>query len=142
MLSSGDAVLMASICIDFTIQADADQVWKVVGDWERGPVDMAPGYVTSSRAEDGTRIVTFANGSVTRERLVTRDHDARRIVYSVIGDTMRPEHDNAVMQIIAEGPGRCRFVWSRDLLPAELAPRVQKGMEEAAAAIKRTFEHP
>ena len=32
----------------------------------------------------------FADRRVVRERLVT-------IVYSVIGDTMRPDHDNAVM---------------------------------------------
>ena len=131
---------MASISTEFVIETDAEQVWKVVGDWENGPVDMARGHVIASRAEGTTRIVTFADGLIARERLVARDDAARRIVYSVIGDTVRPEHDNAVMQIIAEGPGRCRFVWSRDLLPDELAQPLHQGMEEAAAIIKRTFE--
>jgi hypothetical protein len=105
---------MASIRTEFLIETDAEQVWKVVGDWENGPVDMARGHVTSSRADGPIRVVTFADGLIARERLVARDDDARRIVYSVIGDTVRPEHDNAVMQIIDEGPGRCRFVWYRD----------------------------
>ena len=131
---------MASIRTEFVIETDAEQVWKVVGDWENGPVDMARGHVISSRAEGTIRIVTFADGLTARERVVARDDAARRIVYSVIGDMVRPEHDNAVMQIIAEGPGRCRFVWSRDLLPDELAQPLHQGMEEAAAIIKRTFE--
>ncbi|MGX9791494.1 SRPBCC family protein [Mycobacterium sp. MMS18-G62] len=131
---------MASIRTEFEIEADAERVWKVVGDWENGPVGMARGHVLSSLAQGVTRVVTFADGLIARERLVTLDDAARRIVYSVIGDTLRPEHDNAVMQIIAEGPGRCRFVWSRDLLPDELAQPLHQGMDKAAAIIKRTFE--
>jgi Polyketide cyclase / dehydrase and lipid transport len=131
---------MASIRTEFVINADAERVWKIVGDWENGPVDMACGHVIASCAEGTTRIVTFADGMIARERLVALDDAARRIVYSVIGDAVRPEHDNAVMQIIAEGPGRCRFVWSRDLLPDELAQPLHQGMEQAAPIIKRTFE--
>jgi hypothetical protein len=131
---------MASIRTEFLVEADAEQVWEVVGDWGNGPVNMARGHVTSSRADGPIRVVTFADGLIARERLVARDDDARRIVYSVIGDAVRPEHDNAVMQIIDEGPGRCRFVWYRDVLPDELAHPLRSGMEEAAAIIKRTLE--
>jgi hypothetical protein len=131
---------MASICTEFFIEADAEQVWAVIGDWQNGPVDMAPGHVVSSLADGSVRVVTFADGQIVRERLVARDEPARRIVYSVIGDTVRPEHDNAVMHIIAEGPRRCRFVWSRDALPDELAPSLLSAMEGAAPIIKRTLE--
>lgn len=134
--------VMASIHTEVVIEADAEQVWNVVGDFANGPTDMARGHVTSCRIEGTTRVVTFANGFVARERLVGRDGDARRIVYSVVGGTMQPEHDNAVMQIIAEAPGRCRFVWSRDVLPDDLVAPLRAGMEEAAAVIKLTFEEP
>jgi hypothetical protein len=131
---------MASIRTEFVIEADADRVWKTVGDWENGPADMAPGHVVSSRAEGTVRVVTFADGLMARERLVTRDDEARRIVYSVIGDTVRPDHDNAVMHVMADGEHRCRFVWSRDVLPDELAAPMQAAMRDAGAVIKRTFE--
>lgn len=131
---------MASIRTEFVIEADAARVWKTVGNWENGPADMAPGYVVSSRADGPVRVVTFADGQVARERLVSRDDEARRIVYSVIGDTVRPDHDNAVMHVIADGEDRCRFVWSRDVLPDELAQPLLAAMRDAGPIIKRTIE--
>ncbi|ORV19129.1 SRPBCC family protein [Mycobacterium celatum] len=131
---------MASITTQIEIDVDAYRAWQVIGDWADGPVRMARGHVVSSEADGGLRVVTFASGTVARERLVARDETARRIVYSMIGDTMRPEHDNAVMQIVPDGDGRCRFVWSRDVLPDELAGPLRAAMEGAAKVIKRTLE--
>jgi hypothetical protein len=131
---------MASIRTEFMVEANAARVWKTVGNWENGPADMASGLVVSCRAEGPVRVVTFADGRIARERLVTRDDDERRIVYSVIGDTVQPDHDNAVMHVVADGEGRCRFVWSRDVLPDELAQPLLAAMREAGPIIKRTLE--
>jgi hypothetical protein len=131
---------MASIRTEIEIDVDADLAWRVIGNWANGPVDMARGHVVSSHADGGIRLVTFAAGTVARERLIARDETARRIVYSVIGDTVHPEHDNAAMQIVANGAGRCRFVWSRDVLPDELAEPLLSSMEAALPLIKRTLE--
>ena len=131
---------MASIRTEFPIDVDASRVWQVIGDWADGPVRMARGLVVSSDAEGTVRVVTFADGMIARERLVTRENDARRIVYSMVGDTVRPEHDNAVMQIVPEGADRCRFIWTRDVLPDELAESLRAAMEDAGAVIKRTLE--
>ncbi|OBF63280.1 hypothetical protein A5787_15535 [Mycobacterium sp. 852002-50816_SCH5313054-b] len=131
---------MASIRTEFEIQVAADRAWDVIGDWADGPVGMARGHVVSSRADGDVRVVTFAKGNVARERLIARDETARRIVYSLIGDTVCPEHDNTAMQIVAVGPGRCRFVWTRDVLPEELAGPLLAAMEEAAPIIRRTLE--
>ncbi len=131
---------MASIRTEFPIDVDASRVWQVIGDWADGPVRMARGLVVSSDAEGAVRVVTFADGMIARERLVTREDDARRIVYSMVGDTVRPEHDNAVMQIVPEGADRCRFIWTRDVLPDELAESLRAAMEDAGAVIKRTLE--
>jgi polyketide cyclase/dehydrase/lipid transport protein len=131
---------MASIHIEFDIDVDADGVWQIIGDWAEGPVGMARGHVVSCESEGDTRVVTFASGTIARERLVARDETARRIVYSLIGDAVRPEHDNAVMQIVADGADRCQFVWYRDVLPDDLATPLRAAMEEAAPIIKRTLE--
>jgi hypothetical protein len=131
---------MASIRTEFVIEADAERVWKTIGNWENGPAEMAIGHVVSSRADGPVRVVTFADGRTARERLITRDDEARRIVYSVIGDTVRPDHDNAVMHIVADGEHRCRLVWSRDVLPDELAQPLLAAMREAGPIIKRTLE--
>lgn len=131
---------MASIQIEFDIAADSDRVWQVIGDWADGPVRMAPGFVVTSTAHAEVRVVTFADGFIARERLVSRDEPIRRIAYSLTGDTA-PEHDNAVMQVVADGPQRCRFVWTRDVLPADAAGPLQAAMQEAAPIIKRALEN-
>ena len=133
---------MASIRTELEIDVDADRAWRVIGDWADGPVGMARGYVVSSEADEGVRVVRFAKGTIARERLIARDEGHRRIVYSLIGDTVHPEHDNTAMQIVPAGTGRCRFVWSRDVLPDELAGPLYAAMEEASRAIKRTLEEP
>lgn len=131
---------MASIRTEFEIDVDADRVWRVIGDWADGPVGMARGHVVSSQVDGDVRVVAFARGTIARERLIARDEERRRIVYSLIGDTVCPEHDNTAMQIVPDGDGRCRFVWSRDVLPDELAGPLHAAMEEAARVIKRTLE--
>ena len=47
---------------------------------------------------------------IAREYGWSPDDEARRIVYSMVGDTVRPEHDNAAMQIVPDGADRCRFI--------------------------------
>lgn len=131
---------MASIQIQFEIDVDADRVWQVIGDWANGPVAMARGHVVSSQADGDVRIVRFAKGTIARERLVARDEAARRIVYSLMGDSIRHDHDNAVMQVVPNGARSCRFLWTRDVLPDELAEPLRAAMEQAAPIIKRTLE--
>jgi hypothetical protein len=131
---------MASIQIQFEVDVAADRVWQVIGDWANGPVAMARGHVVSSQADRDVRVVNFATGTIARERLVARDDATRRIVYSLMGDSVRPDHDNAVMQVLPDGAGRCRFVWTRDVLPDELAEPLRVAMEQAAPIIKRTLE--
>lgn len=123
------------MCIEFEIKATAAAVWAVVGDWAEGPVGMARGHVLGSHADGDTRVVTFADGTVVRERLVARQEETRRIAYSVVG----LEHDNAVMQIVPSVPGCCRFVWTRDVLPHDAAGPLEAAMAAAAPIIKATL---
>jgi hypothetical protein len=44
------------------------------------------------------------------------------------------------MHVVADGETRCRFVWSRDVLPDELAQPLLAAMQQAGAVIKRTFD--
>src|SRR4051794_8326219 len=111
---------MASIRKEIVIESSAEDVWEVIGDFAAGPSRMAPGFVLDTRVEADCRIVTFADGTVIRERRVSVDHDTRRIVYAVVDGTVQPEHDNASMQVFADGERRCRLVWIRDVLPDEL----------------------
>ncbi|MEV0246279.1 SRPBCC family protein [Nocardia sp. NPDC050712] len=132
---------MAWVKKEIVIEAPAADVWAVIGDFEQGPVRMSPGFVTESKlVEPGVRLVTFASGVVVRERLISLDEAEHRYAFSIIGDSVTPEHDTASMQVFALENGHSRFVWMHDLLPAELAAAFAPVMEQGAELLKKTVE--
>ncbi|MEV6875498.1 SRPBCC family protein [Amycolatopsis sp. NPDC051128] len=131
---------MASIRKEIVIESSAEDVWEVIGDFAAGPSRMAPGFVLDTQVEADCRTVTFADGTVVRERRVGVDHDTRRIVYAVVDGTVRPDHDNASMQVVADGERRCRLAWIRDVLPDELAAPMTEAMAHGLEVIKRTLD--
>ncbi|GAA3679963.1 polyketide cyclase/dehydrase/lipid transport protein [Lentzea atacamensis] len=131
---------MAYISKEIVIESSAEDVWDVIGDFAKGPSRMAPGLVVDTTAEADERTVTFADGTVVREKRVSVDDDVRRIAYSVVDGTVAPEHDNAAMQIVADGELRCRMVWTRDVLPDELAETMGRAMAHCLDVIKKTLD--
>ena len=129
---------MVSIRKDIIIAAPADAVWAVLADFGAVHTRLARGFVTDCRLEDDrTRVVTFANGAVAREILVSRDDAARRLVYAIIGG--RLTQHSASAQVFAASEGTCRFVWLADFLPDELADYFDSQMELGAAAMKASL---
>ncbi|MEM6456769.1 MAG: SRPBCC family protein [Acidobacteriota bacterium] len=130
---------MASIRKDIVIEVPAAVVWDAVRDVGAIHTRLAPGMVTGTVLEDdgAVRVVTFADGLVLRERIVTVDDDARRLVWSVVGDPFA--HHSASVDIVGDDR-RCRMVWTADLLPNELAETVAAIMENGLRLSKQTQE--
>ncbi|MFB4304745.1 SRPBCC family protein [Actinomadura sp. GTD37] len=131
---------MASIRREIMIRSSAEKVWEVIGDFNAGPSRMAPGFVVDTRVDGDSRVVAFADGTVARERFVSIDDDTRRIVYAIVGESIQPDHDNASMQVVADGEGQCRLVWIHDVLPDDLAPSIDTAMAHALPVIKQALE--
>lgn len=132
---------MATIRQEFEVPAPAEAVWAALRDF--GRVDqLAAGFVTASVLEEegAVRRITFFNGMEVRERLVSLEDEARRIVYTAEGG--RASHHNASAQVIALGPQRCRFVWITDLLPDAIAPAIAQMMERGAQAMQASLTPP
>jgi carbon monoxide dehydrogenase subunit G len=129
---------MASIRKEVRIAARPETAWAALRDVGALHTRLVPGFVTATRLEDGARIVTFASGMVARELIVDIDDEARRLVWSVVGGRMT--HHNGVAQVFAEGADACRFVWTADLLPNEVAPAIAAMMEQGIAVIRDTLE--
>lgn len=128
---------MPSIHLEAVIDAAPDKVWEVIGDWEQGPVRMAPGFVVSSVVDGDARIVTFGNGAVARERFVSRDDGRKRLVWNIVG---RPTiHHNGVMEVHDAPTGQTRLTWTADVLPAEVAPTYEQMMQSGMALIVKTL---
>ncbi|MFJ4657443.1 SRPBCC family protein [Nocardia sp. NPDC088792] len=132
---------MASISREILIDVAPQEVWAVVADFVEGPLRMAPGLVTAGTdMGEGVREVAFAHGTVARERLITLDNEARRLVYSVIGGSATPLHDNAVMQVYPHGDNATRLTWTRDILPDAMATPFTATMDQALIVFKKTIE--
>jgi carbon monoxide dehydrogenase subunit G len=129
---------MASIRKETAVDAPAAEVWDALRDVGQVHRRLAPGFVTDCRMDGEARVITFANGLVTRELIVDVDDNARRLAYSA--RTERLVHHNASFQVFEEGNGRCRVVWIADVLPLGAAILVSAMMDEGVAVMRKTLE--
>ncbi|MFF8275368.1 SRPBCC family protein [Streptomyces lateritius] len=100
---------------------------------------LVPGFVTDTRMETDTRIVTFANGVVVHELIVDIDDTARRVAYAVVGGSMAPKHHHASMQVLAGSEGRSRFLWTIDVTPDELAGPIGEMADQGVRIMQETL---
>jgi len=129
---------MASIRKELIVDAPADHVWAALRDIGQVHTRLAREFVTDTRLDGDSRLVTFANGEVVRERIVDIDDRALRLAYAVVD--WRTTHHNASFQVTPDGGGRSRLTWTIDLLPDSLADLVSGFVDQGCVAIKRTLE--
>lgn len=128
---------MASIVKEFSLHAGADQVWDALKNFGALHTRLVPGFVTDTKLDGDIRTVTFANGSVAKEYLVSTDDASRRLVYGIAPND-RIRHYSASAQVSADGAGT-RFTWIVDVLPNVLAPYISSQMDAGVAAMKKVF---
>jgi hypothetical protein len=129
---------MASIHIECPVGVRADTAWDAlrrVGEPDRL---FAP-VLTAAELHGDTRTVHFQNGLVVHERIIDVDDAHRRVAYSVL-DSPTLTYHHASMQIVEDAPGRCRFVWITDFLPAEATSGLRTLIEAGTQALKTNLE--
>ena len=128
---------MATIRKEITTAARPGDAWDAMRDVGALHTRLVPGCAVDTKLEEGARIVTFANGMVAKELIVSCDDATRRLCWSVVGGRMT--HHNASAQVFAEGAGS-RVVWTCDLLPDALAPAIEGMIVQGLAAMKATLD--
>ena len=128
---------MATIHKEFIVGVPVHAAWDVVRDVGEVHRRLAPGILLDAKLDGDARVVTFANGLVARELIVTVDDEARRLAYASVGG--RAKHHNSSMQVFPHGD-ETRFVWITDVLPDELAESIRSLVEQGSAIMKRTLE--
>ncbi|WP_208615435.1 SRPBCC family protein [Streptomyces rubellomurinus] len=132
---------IATIVQDVVIEADADEVWAAVRDVGAVHERLIPGYVLDTRMDGDVRYLTVPGGAVIRELIVGVDGGLRRLAYSAVEGFRLPlTHHHAAFQVVPEGPGRCRLVWTTDVLPHAMAEQVRLRVERGAQVMKETLE--
>jgi hypothetical protein len=128
---------MASVHREIVVERPVAEVWDALADVGALHTRLVRGFVTDCRLEPGARVVTFANGLVARELIVSVDAERRRVAWSAVGG--RLSHHNASAQAFADGDGACRIVWIADFLPDEHAPAIAGMIEQGLQAMQRTL---
>ena len=131
---------MASVRKEIRIDAPVDRVWAALRDVGALHTKLVPGFVKDTQMEGDTRVVTFANGQVAREEIVSIDAAQYRVAWAIVGGQFR--HYNGAAWVEADPKGGSRFVWTADLLPNDLAGDVEQMMTVGIAVVKRTLETP
>lgn len=129
---------MASIYREIEIRAAPAAVWAAMRDVGAIHERLVKGFVVACELKGDVRHLTFANGLVASERIITVDDEARRVAWSASGG--RLAHHNASSQVFEVSPAVSRVVWVCDLLPDDLAPAIDSMIQAGLAAMKRTLE--
>jgi len=130
---------MATIVKQIEIDRSKEFVWDAIRDVGAIHKRLVPGFVLDCKLEGDWRTVTFANGMVARELIVSVDDDTCRHSWSARGGSLT--HHNASVQVFADGPERCRVVWIADLMPNDVAETIAEMIQQALNTMKQTLEN-
>lgn len=128
---------MATLHREVHIEARREAIWDAARDVGALHTRLVPGFVVNTQLEGNCRTVTFGNGMVVRELIISVDDQRRRLAWTAHGG--KTSHYNAVLEVLADGSGT-RVVWTTDLLPDEMAAPVAEMQDKGLAAMKQTFE--
>lgn len=129
---------MASIQKQITVKTSIQNVWDALRDVGALHTRLVPGFVLDTKLEPGARVVTFANGRVVREEILSIDDETHRVAWAVLGGSLT--HYNAAAQAFAEPDGGTRVVWTADLLPDSAKKGVDEMMTYGMAAMQKALE--
>lgn len=129
---------MATIRKEIEIGRNEEFVWDAIRDVENIHKRLVPGFVVDCKLEGDWRTVTFGNGMVVRELIVSVDDKTRRHSWAAQGELLT--HYNASVQVFANGEDKCRVVWIADLMPNEAAEPIGEMIQLGLETMKRTLE--
>jgi mxaD protein len=123
------------VSMQTTLNASADKVWQVVGDFNGLPAFVAA--ATKSRMEgDGVgalRTLTLPDGAEIVERLETYDDEARTLTYSIVSGPLPVANYLSMVEVTPLADGQCRVKWSSTFEAAGASE------EEARSAIEGIY---
>jgi hypothetical protein len=127
--------VMAAIYKEIEISVASADVWAAIRDY--GAIHRIVPQI-ECRMDGDARIIIFPDGRIAREVLVGIDDEHRRLVYAEPGGRFITR--NGAMQVVELSEGRCRLVWTNDLLPDAFAAMVAGNMDRGLVTMKQNLE--
>ncbi len=129
---------MATIRTSFITPADLPAVWDAMRDVGALHSRLVVGFVADTAMDGATRIVTFANGSVVREPIISVDEDLHRVAWTA--ERGMSSHYNGAVRATAAPGGGTHVEWIADVLPNELEPTIRAAMDAGTVAMQQTLD--
>ena len=129
---------MASIRKEIETKARPDDAWAAIADIGALHTRLVPGFVVDTKLDPGARVVTFDNGMVVREPIVTIEGTSRRLVWTAEGG--RTTHYNASVQVFSHSDETTAVVWIADFLPDAMTGQIAAAMEAGLTVMKKTLD--
>jgi len=129
---------VATIRKEIEIARSGEFVWDAIRDVGNIHKRLVPGFVVDCKLEGDWRTVTFGNGMVARELIVSVDDQTRRHSWAAQGAPLT--HYTASVQVFADGEDKCRVVWIADLMPNGAAEPIGQMIQQGLETMKRTLE--
>ena len=129
---------MATIRKEIPVKASAADAWDAIRDIGALHTRLVPGFVVATTLEPGARVVTFGNGVVIREPIITIDDQAMRLVWSAEG--AQTTHYNASAQVMRGPGGSTTVVWTADFLPDSAKDVIDGMMTAGSNVLKQTLD--
>lgn len=127
---------MASITKTIPARGGAAKAWEKISDI--GAVDKLVSLITSCALDGDTRLCTLPDGQAIKERIISVDHDARRVVYTVTDGPLPLEFHCAAVQV-TEADSGAEVTWTVDVKPDEIAGPLSDMMDGAAQSMSEAL---
>lgn len=118
------------------ITRDADEVWKVFGDFH-GLATWFSG-LENVRSEGDQRFIAMGPGVEVTETLVVRDDAARTLSYTVAAEVL-PTTKYVTTLSVEPGEGGCTARMSAEVEPDEMAAMIQGAYDGAVKGLADYF---
>lgn len=132
---------MSSIAVEISTEASPSAVWDAIRDIGALHTRLVPGFVVATELVPGGRRVTFGNGKVVVEPIVSMNDDLRRLVWTAQGGVLGLAHYNGAVQVYPREIGGSRVVWTADVLPHDAAAPIGAMMREGAISMAAALAH-
>ncbi|WP_298291495.1 SRPBCC family protein [uncultured Litoreibacter sp.] len=127
---------MTTISKTITINAPISKVWEKVSD--TGRISDLIGFLASSIQEGDSRVCMLEGGGELTEKIVSVDHELKRVVYAITSSPLNMDFHVATMQL-EEDHDNTRLNWIVDLLPADARDHMEPMLDSACADMTKAL---
>ncbi|HKL19355.1 MAG TPA: SRPBCC family protein [Halalkalibaculum sp.] len=116
---------MQEVKVNGIIEADAEKVWELAGDFSRldSFVEAIADCSSDGKESGAIRTLTLQDGSKVKEKLQSINHENHTLNYSIVESEMPIKNYVGTMQVKDLGNNRSEFTWSSEF-------RSENGQEE------------